>query len=144
MAEAVWRRVGDQDAIVMAAAVANFRPVAVHDSKLARSDGLPVIELERTPDILAGVVERNDHAIVVGFAAETGSLERAIEKARSKGVDLLVANDVLADGSGFGTVTNQVSVVWPDGTVEPWPLLTKTEVAELLWDVVVELRREGR
>jgi phosphopantothenoylcysteine decarboxylase/phosphopantothenate--cysteine ligase len=144
MAEAVWRRVAEQDVIVMAAAVADFRPVAVHQSKLSRSEGLPVIELERTPDILAGVVERNVHALIVGFAAETGSLERAIEKARTKGVDVLVANDVLADGSGFGTVTNQVSVVWPDGTVDPWPLLTKQEVAERLWDLVVGLRREGR
>ena len=144
MAGAVWRRVPDQDAIVMAAAVADFRPVVLHDRKLSRTDGLPVIELERTPDILAGVIERRDGAIVVGFAAETGSLERAVDKAVGKGVDLLVANDVLAEGSGFGTVTNQVSVVRPDGTVDPWPMLSKAEVAERLWDEVVGLGREGR
>ena len=115
-----------------------------HDRKLSRSQGLPVIELERTPDILAGIVERSPEAIVVGFAAETGSLDRAVEKAVSKGVDLLVANDVLSEGSGFGTVTNQVSLVRPDGSVVPWPLLSKAEVAERLWDEIVDLRREGR
>ena len=144
MAEAVWRRVAEQDVVVMAAAVADFRPVLSHEQKLSRTDGLPIIELERTPDILAGVVERRGGALVVGFAAETGSLDRAVEKAQTKGVDLLVANDVLAEGSGFGTVTNQVSLVWPDGTVQPWPLLSKAEVADRLWDEVVGLRREGR
>jgi phosphopantothenoylcysteine decarboxylase/phosphopantothenate--cysteine ligase len=140
MAEAVWTRVGEQDAVVMAAAVADFRPAHTHPTKLSRSDGPPLIVLEPAPDILAGVVERNRGAFIVGFAAETGSLDRAVAKAASKGVDLLVANDVLADGSGFGTVTNQVTVITPDGTMDPWPLVSKAEVASRLWDLVADLR----
>jgi len=141
MAEAVWSRVDESDAIVMAAAVADFRPVVAHEDKLARADGLSVIELEPTPDVLAGVVERNSGAIVVGFAAETGSLERAVVKARTKGVDVLMANDVLADGSGFGTATNAVTVIMPDGATDPWPLMSKAEVASRLWDLLISLRR---
>ena len=140
MAEAVWSRVPEQDVVVMAAAVADFRPAEAHTMKLSRSDGPPLIVLEPAPDILAGVVERNQGAFLVGFAAETGSLDRAIEKAASKGVDVLIANDVLADGSGFGTVTNQVTVVMPDGSTDPWPLVSKAEVASRLWDLVADLR----
>lgn len=140
MADAVWARVSAQDVIVMAAAVADFRPVVAHTSKLSRSDGPPTIELEPAPDVLAGIVERSQGATIVGFAAETGTLDRAIGKAQAKGIDLLVANDVLAEGSGFGTTTNQVSLIRPDGTVEPWPLLTKAAVATRLWDVLTDLR----
>jgi len=72
----------------------------------------------------------------VGFAAETGSLERAPEKLRRKGVDLLVANDVAEAGSGFGTETNRVTIFTADGPAEAWPLLTKREVADRLLDLV--------
>ena len=112
------------DALVMAAAVADFRPAAVADTKLTRGAGL-TLELEPTPDILAEVA-RIAHGIdsegaatrqalrpipvLVGFAAETGSLERAAEKLGRKGVDLLVANDVAEAGSGFGTETNRVTL----------------------------------
>ncbi len=140
MAEAVWSRVANQDVIVMAAAVADFRPAHTHSIKLSRSDGPPVIELEPTPDVLAGVVERNAGAAVVGFAAETGTLDRAVDKARAKGVDLLVANDVLADGSGFGSTTNQVTVIMADGSVDPWPLMSKQEVAARLLDLLSKQR----
>jgi phosphopantothenoylcysteine decarboxylase/phosphopantothenate--cysteine ligase len=141
MAEAVWERVPDQDVIVMAAAVADFRPAQHHETKLSRRDAPHSIVLEPTPDILAGVVERNRSAVVVGFAAETGSLERAVAKAQSKGVDVLVANDVLAAGSGFGTITNQVTIIMPDGTLDPWPLISKQEVAARLWDLLIDLRQ---
>lgn len=144
MAEAVWSRLDGQDAVVMAAAVADFRPAEFHSGKLSRADGIEVIELEPTPDILAGVVERNSGATVVGFAAETGSLDRAVLKARSKGVDLLVANDVLAAGSGFGTETNEVSIIRPDGSIEAWPLMSKEAVADRLWDLVARLRYRQR
>jgi phosphopantothenoylcysteine decarboxylase/phosphopantothenate--cysteine ligase len=142
MAAEVWERVSASDVIVMAAAVADFRPAVRHSRKLARADGPPVIELEPAPDVLAGVVERNAGGIIVGFAAETGSLERAVHKAQAKGVDLLVANDVLSAGSGFGTATNQVTVILPDGTIDPWPLVSKDEVAERLWDLLVDTRAQ--
>lgn len=140
MASAVWSRASEANVVVMTAAVADFRPRERAPLKLKRTEGAPVIELVATPDVLAGVIERAPAAFVVGFAAETGSLQRAVEKARNKGVDLLVANDVLADGSGFGTTTNQVTIVHPDGTLDPWPLLSKAEVAGRLWDLIGTLR----
>jgi phosphopantothenoylcysteine decarboxylase/phosphopantothenate--cysteine ligase len=76
--------------------------------------------------------------VLVGFAAETGSLDRAPEKLRRKGVDLLVANDVSEAGSGFGTDTNRVTILVADGGRDELPLLSKREVAERILDRVVE------
>ena len=138
------------DALVMAAAVADFRPVAAADSKLARTDGL-TLQLESTPDLLAGVAqavrERSSRyhspaPVLVGFAAETGSLDRAADKLRRKGVDLLVANDVAEPGSGFGTDTNRVTILAADGAPEDLPLQSKREVADALLDRVVRLLDE--
>ncbi len=122
------------DVAVMAAAVADFRPAKSHETKLARSDGLESIQLEATPDVLASVVARSERPYVVGFAAETGGVERAIEKAERKRVDLLVYNDVSEPGSGFNTDTNRVVFIGHDGATESLPLLTKAEVAERIWD----------
>ncbi len=143
MAEAVWSRAAEQDVIVMVAAVADFRPADPIGEKIRRDEGLSSIDLEPTPDILAGISDTGTDSLVVGFAAEVGSLERAGEKVVAKGVDLLVANDVLAEGSGFGTDTNQVTIFFKDGSSEPWPLLTKDEVAVRLWDTVVTLREQA-
>lgn len=128
------------DVLVMAAAVADFRPSRAADTKLTRGGSL-TLELEPTEDILAEVGrragERSPRPVIVGFAAETGSLERAPEKLRRKGADLLVANDVSEAGSGFGTDTNQVVILGADGTRDELPLLTKREVADRLLDRVV-------
>jgi len=140
MAAAIWDITPEADVVVMAAAVADFRPARIADAKLARVDGPPEIRLEPTPNILAGVVERRNRATVVGFAAETGSLDRATGKAMTYGVDLLVANDVAAEGSGFGTETNQVTFIGPDGSQEPQPLVSKADVAEALCDRLIALR----
>ncbi len=138
------------DALVMAAAVADFRPVAPVERKLERGTGLS-LELEPTPDILAevgrivrgfdsqGVLTRDPVRpipVLVGFAAETGSLDRAADKLRRKGVDLLVANDVAEAGSGFGTETNRVAILAANGSREDLPLLSKREVADRLLDRV--------
>ena len=140
------------DALVMAAAVADFRPTRPAETKLARGERL-TLELEPTPDLLAeagrivrgldttGAPTRRAHdpaPVLVGFAAETGSLDRAAEKLRRKGVDLLVANDVAEPGSGFGTETNRVTIFRSDGPPDAWPLLTKREVADRLLDLVAE------
>ena len=144
MAEATWVAAAEADIAVMAAAVADFRPVSPLDGKLRRSDGPPVIDLEPTTDVLGGIAAMVDRPFLVGFAAEVGGLDEAVAKARRKGVDLLVANDIAAPGSGFGTETNQVTIVLPDGATEPWSLMSKSEVAERLWDRIAELRkREG-
>jgi phosphopantothenoylcysteine decarboxylase/phosphopantothenate--cysteine ligase len=140
MAAETWKRARGADIAVMAAAVADFRPVAPSSSKIRRAAGTPQIDLEPTPDVLAGVAAMDDRPFLVGFAAETGSLDEAVEKAKRKDVDLLVANDVTREGSGFGTDTNEVAIVMPDGTVEEWELATKTEVAERLVDRIVEMR----
>ncbi len=121
---------------IMAAAVADFRPAEPAPTKLSRADGPPQISLEPNPDILAEVARRRPRPLLVGFAAETGSLDRAVDKARRKGVDLLVANDIAREGSGFSVDTNQVTVIAADGSSEEWPLLSKVEVARRLWDML--------
>lgn len=128
----------ETDIAVMAAAVADFRPVNPSDSKLARSEGLDSIELEPNPDILATVVARDPAPFVVGFAAETGSVDRAVEKARSKKVDLLLYNDVTEPGSGFGSDTNRVVLIDAQGATDPWPVLSKEDVAARLVDRIVD------
>ncbi len=137
------------DALVMAAAVADFRPVSTADTKLERAGTGLTLQLEPTPDVLAQLArivrgtdsngEATAQAVeprpyLVGFAAETGSLERAAEKLKRKGVDLLVANDVAEAGSGFGTDTNRVSILALDGERDDLPLLSKREVADRLLD----------
>ena len=130
--------------------VADFRPTTRADTKLARGDAL-TLELEATPDLLAeiGRIARgldSDGAttreplrpvpVLVGFAAETGSLERAAEKLQRKRLDLLVANDVAEPGSGFGTDTNRVAILSADGSREDLPLQSKRAVADRLLDRV--------
>jgi phosphopantothenoylcysteine decarboxylase/phosphopantothenate--cysteine ligase len=128
-------------ALVMAAAVSDFTPRSAAAAKLARGDGL-TLELSPTPDLLAGVAARaasiptRGRPVLVGFAAETGSLERAAAKLAVKGVDLLVANDVAEPGSGFGTDTNRVTILDAAGGRDDLPLLTKREVADRILDRV--------
>jgi phosphopantothenoylcysteine decarboxylase/phosphopantothenate--cysteine ligase len=133
------------DVLVMAAAVADFRPRSPASKKMGRS-GSMTLELDPTPDLLAETAQRvaagikasgARRPILVGFAAETGSFDRVADKLKSKGVDLLVANDVQEPGSGFGTDTNKVTIYSTDGTPEELPMLSKREVAELLLDRVV-------
>lgn len=131
----------EADGLIMAAAVADFRPRRVAATKLGRDAGL-TLELEATEDILAGVaaaVPPPGHParpILVGFAAETGSLDRAAGKLRRKGVDFLVANDVAEEGSGFGTDTNHVRILSADGTQFDLPLRSKRAVADEILDRV--------
>jgi phosphopantothenoylcysteine decarboxylase / phosphopantothenate---cysteine ligase len=142
MRDAVFDILDTSDVLVMAAAVADFRPKRTANTKLSRHEGL-TLELEPTEDILAGAAAaagaagaRTPRPILVGFAAETGSLERAADKLRRKGVDLLVANDVSEAGSGFGTDTNRVTILDADGGEQALPLLAKRAVADILLDRV--------
>jgi phosphopantothenoylcysteine decarboxylase / phosphopantothenate---cysteine ligase len=144
MRDAVLAELPATDVLIMAAAVADFRPRAAAETKIAREGSGLTLELEPTSDILAEAVrvahELPSPPVVVGFAAETGSLERAREKAMRKGVDLLVANDVAEPGSGFGTDTNRVTLIVPGGTDEEWPLMSKRQVADRLLDHVLAVR----
>ena len=142
MRDAVLDLLEGADALIMAAAVADFRPRRPATTKLTRDEGL-TIELEPTEDILAGAAAavraagaRKPRPILVGFAAETGSLERAAAKLSRKGVDLLVANDVAEAGSGFGTDTNRVTILAPDEPEQALPLQSKRAVADAILDRV--------
>jgi phosphopantothenoylcysteine decarboxylase/phosphopantothenate--cysteine ligase len=143
MAEAVWSRSAEVDVAILAAAVADFRPADPNRRKIKRADGVPDIVLEPTPDVLRGVHESSRRPLLVGFAAETGSLDAAVAKAAGKGVDLLVANDVTKDGSGFGTETNEVRFVFKDGTTRDLELMSKRQVASEIWDAVMIIRAKS-
>jgi phosphopantothenoylcysteine decarboxylase / phosphopantothenate---cysteine ligase len=133
MCAAVLRALPACDALVMAAAVADWRPRHAAPRKLKKENMAPCLELERTPDILLAVRHaRRAHQIVVGFAAETGDpLAEAQRKLVDKGLDMIAANDVSAPGSGFGGDTNRVTLITPAAR-EALPLLTKDAVATLL------------
>lgn len=142
MAEAVLAACQDADALLMAAAVADFRPAQSAQQKLKKDGGLPTLLLEPTADILAAVARQRQEIgcprVVVGFAAETENLlKNARAKLREKKLDLIVANDVAAADSGFGVDTNRVTLLDASGTVEALPLLTKAEVAERVVEMLV-------
>ena len=138
------------DALVMAAAVSDFRPSTTADRKLERGGSL-TLELEATPDILAQIARiargtdreggvtyepMSPSPFLVGFAAETGSLDRAADKLRRKSLDLLVANDVSEPGSGFGTDTNRVTILDAAGGRAELALMSKRAVADEILDRV--------
>ena len=143
MAEAAWSTASEVDIAVMAAAVADFTPRESGRTKMRRADGAPEIDLVPTPDVLRGVRESSPRPFLVGFAAEAGSVDAAVEKARTKGVDLLVANDILREGSGFGTDTNEVRFVFRDGTTRDLDLMSKRDVSTEIWDTVLRIRDES-
>jgi len=130
------------DVVVMAAAVADFRPVSCASGKIKKSGGVPEIVLEPTPDILAGLgAAKRPGQILVGFAAETGDLvAQAQSKLERKNLDLVVANDVSQPGVGFQHDTNAVTFVRPGGELESHPLSDKRDIARALIDIVVGLR----
>jgi phosphopantothenoylcysteine decarboxylase / phosphopantothenate---cysteine ligase len=127
------------DVVIMAAAVADFRPKVAADHKLSKEDGLPELVLEPTPDILTGLVSRRTPGqVLVGFAAETDDVaERGRRKLHRKGVDLLVINDVRAPGAGFDHDTNAVSILTADGSSTEIALTSKYAVANAVLDSVL-------
>ncbi len=130
----------------MAAAVADFRPVNVVESKIKRRKGPPEVQLEATDDILELVTSHNEEPkVVVGFAAESQDLiKNARTKLEEKGLDLIVANDITAADSGFAVDTNRVILIDATGAVEELPLLSKIEVAEEVLERVVALLGKER
>ncbi|MBM3672490.1 MAG: bifunctional phosphopantothenoylcysteine decarboxylase/phosphopantothenate--cysteine ligase CoaBC [Actinobacteria bacterium] len=137
MYDAVVSRFAEQDAVVMAAAVADFRPKVIAGQKIKKHDGPPEIVLEPTPDILATLGERKEHQVLVGFAAETEHVrDHAAAKLAAKKVDLMVANDVSAPGSGFEVDTNQAVLLDSNGRAEELPLQSKTDLADAVLDRV--------
>jgi len=142
MREAVRAALVDVQVLVMAAAVADYRPEASAAQKIKKSGDSVTLRLMPNPDILAEVSEDATFSTVlkVGFAAETERLlENAAEKLRRKRLDLLVANDVSSPDSGFGTDTNRVVLLAPGAEPQHLPTMPKREVAEHILDRVVEL-----
>jgi len=135
MKEAVARAVAKADALIMAAAVADYQPKSTSPAKIKKEAPTLTLELVRTPDILTEV--KGDF-LKVGFAAESDDVTtNAREKLKKKGLDLIVANDITSTESGFGTDTNKVTIIDRNGKVESLPLLTKREVADKILDKVV-------
>jgi phosphopantothenoylcysteine decarboxylase/phosphopantothenate--cysteine ligase len=138
---AVLDRVGGVSMAILAAAVADYRPVEQRAEKIKKSNAALTISLEPTTDILADIAKNKGQKIVVGFAAET---ERVAENARkklvAKNADLIVANDVTAEGAGFDQDTNIVTLFSRDGRDLALPKLNKSEVAQRILDEVVRLR----
>jgi phosphopantothenoylcysteine decarboxylase/phosphopantothenate--cysteine ligase len=140
MAGAVNGRAPSVDVVVMAAAVSDYRPATVSDVKVKKQDGAFQLEMVRTPDILRGLGQAKGPLFLVGFAAETDSLrEHARKKLREKNLDLLVANAVGREGSGFAADSNAAVLMDESGEVDV-PLTSKRELAERIWDRVAELR----
>ncbi|CAI8794005.1 fused 4'-phosphopantothenoylcysteine decarboxylase and phosphopantothenoylcysteine synthetase [Bacillus pseudomycoides] len=144
MLEAVMQHYGSMDVVIKTAAVADYRPKIVHNQKMKKKSGDAVIELERTIDILKTLGEKKEHQLLIGFAAETTNIEEyATKKLREKNANMIVANDVKAQGAGFGTDTNIVTMYRKDGEVIRLPLLTKKEVArEILMQIKAMLEED--
>ncbi len=146
MEHAVGAAAEDADVVIMAAAVADFRPKRAVGTKISKEDGIPEIVLEPTPDILAGLAaQRRPGQVLVGFAAEThDALARGRRKLERKGVDLLVVNDVSAPGAGFDHDTNAVVILEADGRRTEIPLTSKDSVANGILDRVIAHYKEKR
>jgi phosphopantothenoylcysteine decarboxylase/phosphopantothenate--cysteine ligase len=144
MAAVVDARASAVDVVVMAAAVSDYRPAQVSDVKVKKTDDGLSLEMVRTPDILRGLGQAKGERFLVGFAAETDHLrEHAREKLRAKNLDLVVANTVGQEGSGFAADSNAAVLIDPDGEVEV-PLVGKRELAERIWDRVAQLRESRK
>jgi phosphopantothenoylcysteine decarboxylase/phosphopantothenate--cysteine ligase len=125
---------------VFAAAVADYRPADIASQKIKKTSGEMTLRLEPNPDILAAVARKKENRLIVGFAAETGKVaENARKKLSEKNADLIVANDVTAEGAGFDVDTNIVTLFARDGRDLPLPKMTKREVAHRILDEVLRL-----
>ena len=139
MAAVVLKETENADLLIMAAAVADYKPAQEIKRKVKKDQGgLSVINLETTPDILSELAQRKKSTgigprLVIGFAAETDNLlENAAAKLKKKDLDLIVANDVSRKDSGFGSDKNQVTLIWKDGRKKELPLMKKTAVSDVI------------
>jgi phosphopantothenoylcysteine decarboxylase/phosphopantothenate--cysteine ligase len=139
MYAAVMEHLDGATIIIKAAAVADFRPKEARQSKIKKTEGELVLAFERTPDILAEIGRRKGNQIVVGFAAETDDpIGYGQKKLREKHLDLIVVNDVTMQGAGFSVDTNRVTLIDRDGQTVELPLSSKRQVADRIFDYVVE------
>ncbi len=137
MAEAVFAEFPDTDVLIMAAAVADYRPKTVADQKIKKSGGGMTIELERTTDILGTLAEKKTHQFVCGFSMETENLiENSRKKLVKKKLDMIAANSIRDEGAGFAHDTNKVTVITQEDLCD-LPLTSKAETAHLILDEIV-------
>jgi phosphopantothenoylcysteine decarboxylase / phosphopantothenate---cysteine ligase len=140
---AVMEQVGEAEVVVMAAAVSDFRPISVSDRKIKKETASATLALERTADILQQLGDLPRKRLLVGFAAETDNvLDNASRKLRAKNLDMIVVNDLLTSGAGFGSDTNVVTIIDRYGKTTQLPLMDKAEVAARVLDKVLELKAE--
>ena len=140
MYEAVTSRFDATDVLIMAAAVADYRPAAVANDKIKKKDGDMSIPLERTPDILGTIGPKKTHQFLCGFSMETRDLvENSSAKLTKKNLDMVVANNLKVAGAGFGVDTNVVTLITPDSTRE-LPLMSKADVADAILDEILKRR----
>jgi phosphopantothenoylcysteine decarboxylase/phosphopantothenate--cysteine ligase len=141
MSQAVAKERENASVFIGAAAIADYRPVERADQKIKKSQDSITLTLERTPDVLSQVAaSRTNGMLVVGFAAETENvLANARKKLRSKKLDAIIANDVTREDAGFDSPTNAITIITKDNTLE-LPLMSKTEAADRILDVIVSLR----
>lgn len=140
MAQAVKEAADEQDIIIKAAAVADYRPMVTANEKLKKKDDEMSVELERTEDILAYLgAHRREGQFLCGFSMETEHMiENSLAKLKKKNIDMIVANNLKQEGAGFGTDTNVVTLLTKDETVE-LPMMSKEEVADRLLDRIMQL-----
>jgi phosphopantothenoylcysteine decarboxylase/phosphopantothenate--cysteine ligase len=141
MRDAVARELPGADALIMAAAPADFRPSDVAGQKIKKSSSPAALALSPTPDILASTIDaRRAGSVVVGFALETTDVvAHGRDKLERKQLDLIVVNDATEAGAGFGVDTNRVALLSRDGADERLPLMPKRELADVILDRVVRL-----
>ena len=127
------------DAVVKAAAVADYRPVEIAPQKIKKSDGELTIHLTRNPDILLELGRKKTRQVLVGFAAETENVEAyALGKLAKKNLDFIVANNVAEEDAGFSVGTNRVKIFFRDGRAEDHPLMAKSALAGIILDRLAE------
>ncbi|GED30739.1 bifunctional phosphopantothenoylcysteine decarboxylase/phosphopantothenate--cysteine ligase CoaBC [Brevibacillus centrosporus] len=138
MFDAVMEYLPESDIVIKSAAVSDYRPKTVQEHKMKKGDGPLVLELDKAPDILRTVGERKTKQFVVGFAAETQDvIKYAQDKLEKKNLDMIVANNVLAEGAGMGSDTNIVTLLTRAGEIVELDKLSKRDVADKLLDAVV-------
>ncbi len=141
MRDEVMKHLPGAGAVIMAAAVSDYRPARYSREKLKKGPGRLSLDLVRNPDILGELGRKQGDLVLAGFSAETENIvDNAAEKLKSKNLDLIVGNDISDPGSGFAAETNRAVVIDRAGVVEEWPLLTKDELAQRIIDRVLTIR----
>ncbi len=145
MRAAVFENYEQADAVVMAAAVSDFRPESPSKEKIAKESASMNLRLERNPDILKELGEKKEGRILAGFSMDTaGHGEKALEKLKSKNLDFVVSNDISASGAGFECDTNIISIIDREGLKKDYPMMRKSEAAGIIMDRVAGLLRRAR